>query len=262
MTYAMPNLARRDPDPRVDERIKIELTRARIDLRELDHDERKRSEVPATIGGRIGAFTLQRAWMYWVVKGPMPLDAARALYADPIGADDVRVAGHCGCPPPDEWARDGFVDSYHIDSVAGLRLFADAVRNLDRPAPTPTPAPGLDLDAVERDVIGSGTASESVVAARRYAPALIAEVRSLRAQVCRLVSGQAIESDALCQHHDADVASLAEVAKLRAKLAEAKRLGRDAIQIASDAIDNPLDATAMEDLGARQSAIAAALEAL
>lgn len=48
--------------------------------------------------------------------------------------------------------------------------------------------------------------------------AMIAEVRSLRAQVCRLVSGQAIESDALCQHHDADLKALAERDEARAEL--------------------------------------------
>jgi hypothetical protein len=85
----------------------------------------------------------------------------------------VRVAGHCACPPPDEWKiwiYDGkevvptkeekslikcksipqeqwrsqyifhnnpeligakaFISSYHIDDLAGLRLFADVVRPL------------------------------------------------------------------------------------------------------------------------------------
>lgn len=44
------------------------------------------------------------------------------------------------------------------------------------------------------------------------------EVRALRAQVCRLISGQAIESDHLCQHHDADLAARAEVDRLRTKV--------------------------------------------
>lgn len=41
---------------------------------------------------------------YWVVKGGVPLTIARALYADPVGRDVIRVAGHCSCPEPDEWA--------------------------------------------------------------------------------------------------------------------------------------------------------------
>lgn len=52
--------------------------------------------------GRIGAFTFRRAWSYWIVSGPMPLDVARRLYADPVGATDIRVNGHCGCPAPGE----------------------------------------------------------------------------------------------------------------------------------------------------------------
>lgn len=46
------------------------------------------------------------------------------------------------------------------------------------------------------------------------------ELDLARAQICRLVSGQALESDHLCQHLDADVAALAEVAALRQELAE------------------------------------------
>lgn len=52
------------------------------------------------------------------------------IYADPIGQDDVRAYGHCGCVNPDKYApNDQFVDSYHIDSVAGLRLFVDIVND-------------------------------------------------------------------------------------------------------------------------------------
>lgn len=44
---------------------------------------------------------------YWVVQGDVPLDIALKLYAEPIGKTDVRINGHCGCPPPEapwvEW---------------------------------------------------------------------------------------------------------------------------------------------------------------
>ncbi len=113
-------------DERANESITDELEAAGIERVAID----RHGEVPATIGGRLGAFTFRRAWYYWMVEGPMPLEVARRLYADPIGVADVRVAGHCGCPPPDEWAEDGFVLDYHIDSAVGLRLFADAVRSL------------------------------------------------------------------------------------------------------------------------------------
>lgn len=109
--------------------ISEELRRCMIDQRRLTDDE-KRGEVPATIGGTLGRFTFRRAWYYWTVRGDVPIAIAERLYADPIGATDIRVAGHCGCPPPSKWATGGVVTSYHIDSEAGLRIFADAVRGL------------------------------------------------------------------------------------------------------------------------------------
>lgn len=83
-----------------DKYIRGELRRSRIEIIE---GEPLPGEVPATLTGKLGPFTFRRAWYYWVVKGPMPLDAARTLYDDPAGREGVRVHGHCGCPPPDEW---------------------------------------------------------------------------------------------------------------------------------------------------------------
>lgn len=150
-----------------------ELTAAGIEIAILP--EQVRGEVPTRVTGKIGGITLRRAWRYWVAEGRVPLDVARRLYADPVGAMDVRVAGHCACPAPGEpggqpdWfdgdaevvidpsglqeaeidaliqrgrlgadkkprfapstdGLAGFVMLYHIDSAAGLRLFADSVR--------------------------------------------------------------------------------------------------------------------------------------
>jgi len=61
-----------------------------------------RGEVPYRIEGRFANFTFWRAWYYWVVKGLVPLHVAQELYADPVGKKDVRVDGHCGCPPPEK----------------------------------------------------------------------------------------------------------------------------------------------------------------
>lgn len=146
-----------------------ELTAAGI---EIDIVEKPYGEPQTRVKGRLGGIEFSRAWYYWVAKGRVPLDVARRLYADQVGQKDVRVAGHCGCPPPEEWTHyydgdqmvvidpdgseeadydrhiakgwltsdakprfaksaDGltaFVESYHIDSAEGLRLFADAVR--------------------------------------------------------------------------------------------------------------------------------------
>jgi hypothetical protein len=143
-------------------------------------------EVKTRVTGQLGGITFHRAWYYWVADGDVPLDVAHKMYAqEPYGKRDVRVAGHCGCPPPEEWAehRDAngkrvillspgdrdlvtqfyagtlapfmndvilkmctentcvttkeerdklsvsaFVTTYHIDSQAGLKVFADAMR--------------------------------------------------------------------------------------------------------------------------------------
>ena len=96
-----------------------------------------RGEVPASIKGVLNkgsdiVFTFVRAWYYWMVAGNVSLEVARIMYENPIGAKDVRVAGHCGCPPPEEWARPAsgqrFVDNYHIDSQEGLDLFVATMK--------------------------------------------------------------------------------------------------------------------------------------
>jgi hypothetical protein len=140
--------------------IREELTLAGIEVLELG--ARLRAEVPTSITGRLGGFTFTRAWYYWIVTGPVPLDVAEEMYDHPYGRKDVRVAGHCGCPPPEEWARpdgdaltayaeslglakltwgqvlaardsgdlvcDWYVDTYHIDTQLGLNLFAEKLR--------------------------------------------------------------------------------------------------------------------------------------
>jgi hypothetical protein len=95
----MKNLAH---DPNCDAVILRELERARI--RAVPATER-RSDVPCTIAGCIGTFEFSRFWYYWVAEGRVPLALAEQLYADPVGRTDVRVAGHCGCPPPREWVK-------------------------------------------------------------------------------------------------------------------------------------------------------------
>jgi len=143
----------------------------------VTHQEILPGEVPTRLSGKLGEITFTRYWYYWVVKGSVPLEVARLLYASPIGARDVRVAGHCGCPPPEEWAElrtkegqrilldpnggnqrdweamqkifpnlakevplfvksredlpEGYVesvDTYHIDSEDGLKLFATVIK--------------------------------------------------------------------------------------------------------------------------------------
>ena len=120
----MQNLA---GDDNCDETIKSELTIAEISV-EKNPKGRNSGEVPYLFMGRLGPFTFRRAWYYWMVKGPMPLEAAEEMYKHEDGRKDVRVAGHCGCPLPAEWADGDFVNSYHIDTQEGLDLFARTVR--------------------------------------------------------------------------------------------------------------------------------------
>jgi hypothetical protein len=95
----MKNLA---GDKQCDQHIALELERCRINIHKMNR--LGKSEVPWTIYGTLGRFTFERAWYYYVVKGELPLNIAQELYADPVGKTDIRVAGHCGCPAPEEWA--------------------------------------------------------------------------------------------------------------------------------------------------------------
>jgi hypothetical protein len=80
-----------------------------IKLRRVSLKKRQKDEVPVPVMGLLTkdgkiAFKFRRAWYYWVVEGDVPLNIAQILYGTNVGKKDVRVAGHCGCPPPEEWA--------------------------------------------------------------------------------------------------------------------------------------------------------------
>lgn len=145
-----------------DETISEELKKAGIDIIQ----KKSTGEVPFNIAGKLGNFTFGRAWYYWVVYGNVPLDIADELYNNKIGKKDIRIAGHCGCPSPKQWAfpkdelltetlnnigidltTDGitygklaelcnsgkinlprFVRNYHIDSQEGLNLFVKTIK--------------------------------------------------------------------------------------------------------------------------------------
>ena len=81
---------------------------------EIVQGERSTNEVPASVTGRLNGLTFTRGWYYWRVAGKVPIDIARELYQNPIGKTDVRVAGHCGCPPPDEWVNWYWADGREV----------------------------------------------------------------------------------------------------------------------------------------------------
>ena len=99
-----------------------------------------RDEVPYHAFGRLGEVVFTRAWYYWVVYSVgMPLISAKELYEDPVGRKDVRVAGHCGCPPPDKWLEhmkslagiyEPCVCTYHVDSQEGLNLLVAKIQEV------------------------------------------------------------------------------------------------------------------------------------
>lgn len=129
---------------------------------EIVKGNRTQSEVPFTLTGKLGTFSFVRAWTYWMVDCMMPLEVAKEMYADEVGAKFVRVSGNAGCPPPEEWAfpcsedlKKGmtelglesttygelaeilnsgkiiaprFVQSYHIDTMPGLKLFVETAK--------------------------------------------------------------------------------------------------------------------------------------
>ena len=110
----MENLAGNE---KCDAHIRHELMRARIPAVDVPRED-KNPDVKYSVEGRMGEFRFTRAWYYWVVSGPTPLEIAKRLHEDPIGKEDVRVTGHCGCPPPEyPWVK-------HYDED-GKQLFRD-----------------------------------------------------------------------------------------------------------------------------------------
>lgn len=105
-----------------------ELDKAGIEIVE---GTRSKSEVPQTLTGKLGNWKFTRAWYYWMANASdetgLPLEVATELHNRkyPIEGEQeprhygqvIRVAGHCGCPPPSEWAK-------HYDAQ-GLRLVVD-----------------------------------------------------------------------------------------------------------------------------------------
>ena len=84
------------------------------------------SEVPSLAFGELSMWSFERAWHYWVAKGPgLPVEVAERLHAE--HGREVRVGGHCGCPSPREWFKGFGVGLYHVDSAAGLKALAEAL---------------------------------------------------------------------------------------------------------------------------------------
>jgi hypothetical protein len=117
---------------RIDHEVETELLRCGI---EVVHGDRSKGEVPASITGRLGSFTFSRAWYYWVVSGNVPLEVAKELFADVVGATDIRVNRNCTCPAPEgyniEWLS---LDARKVASLEDKKKFAEwAAKEADSP---------------------------------------------------------------------------------------------------------------------------------
>lgn len=143
-----------------DETITKELSEAGVDIVGVGKMKR---EVPASIIGKCNNFIFTRNWYYWVVSGYMPLAIAKEIYAK-YKSLNIRVAGHCGNPPPEEWSEpknyaekrkvyfeqwrrgeitlhelnkkgleirtqgEQFITHYHIDTQEGLNRFVEIIK--------------------------------------------------------------------------------------------------------------------------------------
>ena len=110
------------------EEVKVNSSQFRV-LQEMDF---------LTMAKKFFRYTFSRAWTYWVCSGPVPLTIAKELYSTEVGKNFVRVKGDCTCPPPEDprlepydgpYGTEGSaVYLYHIDTVEGLKLFVDKLK--------------------------------------------------------------------------------------------------------------------------------------
>lgn len=111
-----------------DDELAAELTAAGIEVVRMEILRERNSEVKTSVVGGLFGWRFTRAWRYWVAEGP----GLPPVFADPLHAahgQDVRVAGHCGCPSPLEWHRGFAVGMYHVDTQDGLKALADALKH-------------------------------------------------------------------------------------------------------------------------------------
>lgn len=123
-----PNRAGDHPDN--DAILRNELENAGIDVHSLDLF-RGRGEVVSSIMGTLHGWSFKRAWNYWIAEGPgIPVEDAEKLHAE--YGQEVRVAGHCGCPSPGKWFQGLACGLYHVDTQDGLNALAKTIRSLSR----------------------------------------------------------------------------------------------------------------------------------
>ena len=115
---------------RANEVIKEELSAAGITIHPGPIFQSK-GEVKTNVIGVTNSWGFKRAWRYWVADGEgLPLEVSEKLHAS--HGKEVRVDGHCKCPPPGY--KNGFaVSMYHVDSAEGLKALADVIKSVYKP---------------------------------------------------------------------------------------------------------------------------------
>lgn len=113
-----------------DDEIASELRIDKIEVHKLPELCRENHpEMRTIIMGGLAGWSFERAWYYWIAKGPgIPPEHADKLH-EKYGKE-VRVDGHCGCPSPKEWFKGFSVGHYHVDTQEGLCALADTIREI------------------------------------------------------------------------------------------------------------------------------------
>lgn len=107
MPSFFPNLASRESSEDIvretDRQVAQELSLADIKLDRL-FSLQPNSEVMTSIQGKLGDFKFVRAWTYWMVTGPMPIETAKEIFVSEHSGD-IRAGGHCGRVAPEQVSR-------------------------------------------------------------------------------------------------------------------------------------------------------------
>lgn len=84
----------------------------------MDEDKQKRQLDHCRVPHDTGKFTFRHSGRgYWVVEGPVPIEVAEQLWADPVGYQ-IRVDGHCMAPSPvDPWIKWRMPDGTELASM-------------------------------------------------------------------------------------------------------------------------------------------------
>ena len=87
------------------------------------------SEVKTKVIAFWNLWKFQRAWIYWVCTSNYGLPFNYALPLHLQYGKVVRVDGDCSCPSPETRLGLG-IGCYHVDTLEGLKSFADTLRKV------------------------------------------------------------------------------------------------------------------------------------